>query len=110
MAQNLVDYLNGLVSTNPISVLNLFLITLTLLVSYYAYRTQRLSTRVLDAKTTNNSTDFLIQNSSHTSHVVLRIKMRIWLADDTEPRDMEEFSLDPGRSPVNSLPRRNRSA
>lgn len=103
MIPNQTFFFNNLASIDPISILNLLLISLTLFVSYFAYRTQRLSTRVLDAKNTDQSTDFLIQNSSHTSHVVLRIKMRVWLHGDTAPRDMEEFSLDPNRSPVDYL-------
>lgn len=87
----------------PVSLLNLLLITLTLLVSYYAYRTQHLKTDILDVSVSEGAMEFLVKNMSHTSHVVLRIKLRAWLPGEPEPRDLEEFSLDPEASNLDYL-------
>lgn len=103
MIRSLAQLLETIASQVPVSLLNLVLITLTLVVSYYAFRTQRLSTALLDARQTDHSTDFLLQNTSHTSHVVLRVKMRIWLSGEREPRDIAELSLDSTASSVDYL-------
>ncbi|UVE51728.1 hypothetical protein KU306_07635 [Haloferax larsenii] len=103
MISSFANLLETIASQVPVSLLNLVLITLTLVVTYYAFRTQKLSTALLDARQTDYSTDFLLQNTSHTSHVVLRVKMRVWLPGEDEPRDMAEFSLDETGSSVDYL-------
>lgn len=85
---------SALSQADPLSLLNLLLILATLLVSYYAYRTQHLKTDILDVSHSGGKMEFLVKNMSHTSHVVLRMKLRAFLPGDSEPRDLREFSLE----------------
>lgn len=90
----------------PIEPINLLLITLTLCISWYAYRTQRMSTKILDAKSYKlkgsgiQQTDFLIKNMSHTSSSVIRIKMRLYPPDKDYLIDMRDVCLSPEDSHI----------
>lgn len=95
--------LPSLLQVDPITLLNLSLVTLTLIFAYFAYRTQHLSTDILDVTVSDGVMEILAQNTSHTSHVVLRIKLRAGLPDESEPRDLQEFSLYPDASNLDYL-------
>lgn len=95
--------LPSLPQIDPVTLLNLSLVTLTLIFAYFAYRTQHLSTDILDVTVSDGELEILAKNTSHTSHVVLRIKLRAWLPDESEPRDLREFSLDPNASNLDYL-------